>query len=481
MREPLSSLDQSFLSLEAANTPMHAGAVLVLGPGGAFGADARALAEIGRERTGTVPRLHLRLEPAGFPLRSATWVEDPVFDAALHVRHEQLASPGDRAVLADRVAELMAVPLARDRPLWDLHVLGGLDQDRTSVLVRIHPALAWGLDAVDLVLGLFDGLHGSAQDQSVVSIMPRLESADRATAGGLMAGASAGLNRGARLVDPRRVPAELAGRVERAVETARITAAVARGLAGPAPRSALNGALGPPRRVEMRCLDLDDIHGVRKVHAGTVNDVVLAAIAGGLRSWMAAQGNLCEQPLRVWIPVSRRNGPDRGAGGLHSGYLVDLPIDEPDPIARLHAVRTAMSVNKLAGSNRGPGAFPVLAERIPAGLSRLAGPVAGRLTAFLGTRLFNLVVTTVPLPDLPLRMAGRPLEEVYPVVPLGSGQALSLAVATHREQLHIGLHADPDLVVHLDRLGDAIVAALTDLVGTAGIVTDRAGMDETPE
>jgi len=467
VRQPLWSLDQSFLSLEVASTPMHAGAVLVLGPKGAFGADARALAEIVRERTGAVSRLRLRLESPGFPLRSAAWVEDPVFDVALHVRHEQLASPGDYAVLADRVAELMAVPLARDRPLWELHVLGGLGQGRTAVLVKIHPGLAGGLDAVDLVLGLFDGLRGSAQDQSVVSIMPRLESANRGTADGLMAGVSAGLGRVARLVDPRRVPAELAGRVERAVETARITAAVARGLARPAPGSALNGAVGPSRRVEMRCLDLDDIHRVRKVHAGTVNDVVLAAIAGGLRSWMAAEGNLCEHPLRVLIPVSRRNGPDRRAGSLHSGYLVDLPIHEPDPIARLHAVRQAMSVNKLAGPNRGPGAFPVLAERIPTGLSWLAGPGAWRLTAPLGTRLFNLVVTTVPLPDLPLRMAGRPLEEAYPVVPLGPGHALSLAVTTHRERMHIGLHADPDVVAHLDRLGDAIVAALAALVATA--------------
>jgi WS/DGAT/MGAT family acyltransferase len=363
----------------------------------------------------------------------------------------------------------MAVPLARDRPLWELHVLGGLAQDRIAVLVKIHAALACDLDVVDLGLGVFDEVRGGTQDQAVVSILPRLGSADRDTARGTMAGLSAGLHRVARVVDPRKVAAGLVGRVHDAGETARITAAVTERLVRPTPSSLLNAAVGPTRRVDMRHVDLDDIHRVRKLHGGTVNDVVLAMLAGGLRTWMAAEGEGKPpgRPLRVLVPVALNSrDPDRGIGSALGGYLVDLPIGEPDPVARLHAVRQAMSVNKLAGPHRGPGAFPVLAERVPALVPWLAAAVAGRLAAPGAVRLFNTVVTSLSLHNLVLSVAGNPLEEVYPLVPLGERHALALAVAAYRDKLHIGLHADPEAIPHLDQLGDAVTAALTELAHT---------------
>jgi WS/DGAT/MGAT family acyltransferase len=208
-------------------------------------------------------------------------------------------------------------------------------------------------------------------------------------------------------------------------------------------------------------LDLDGIHVVRKTHGGTVNDVLLAIVAGGLRSWLATRGDAGRGPLRALVPVSRPH-PDPGdtCGNRLSGYLVDLPIEEPDPLARLTAVRDAMRANKAAGPNRGAGAFPTLVDYLPPIVPRLAGPLAAPSSA----RLFNTVITQVPLPNLDLTLAGARLAEVYPVVPLAAGQALGIAVTTYGATAHVGLHADADALPDVDHLAAGLTNAHADLL-----------------
>lgn len=467
MRQPLSSLDLSFLSLEGANTPMHLGAVLVFGPGPS--GDSLGLAARLRERAATVPRLLGRLAQSGVGLDGTAWVEDPYFDAALHVRHRQLAPTAGREELADRVADLMAEPLARDRPLWELHVLGGLADGRTAVVVKIHHALADGLRAIELGLDLFDDVGGAAET-AVLRVLPGLPPSNEGTSGGLAAGLVGLLHPLSRLLDPRTAANGFTRQAELAGETASIAAAVAKTLLSPAPPSSLNVPVGPTRRLVMHQVDLDDVHLVRKQHGGTVNDVVLAVVAGALRSWMTSHGQLPDKPLRVLVPVSlRHRSPDRQVGNSLSGYLVDLPTSEADPLARLHTLREAMSLNKMSGPLRGPGAFPVLVERLPPLVHRLAAPLVGRLAGHAGARLFNAVLTSVPVPDVPLHLAGCPLEEVYPVVPLGPGQTLGIAVSSYRGSLHIGLHADPAALPDAGELGAALTAALADLLASTEI------------
>lgn len=465
MRQPLSSLDLSFLSLETTNTPMHLGAALVFGPGRSE--SPLELATCLRERARAVPRLRCRLAPAGHGHADAAWEEDPYFDPALHVRHRQLPSPAGRDDLAGHVAELMEAPLARDRPLWELHVLGGLPDGRTAVVVKIHHALADGLRAIELGLNLFDRLSGSPADAPpVVRTLPGVR--PDVPGRGPVPGLAGVLRPLGRLLDPRAAAAGLLRQAEVAQESAGIATAVARTLLSPAPSSSLNVAVGPTRRFAMHRVDLDDVHLVRKRHGGTVNDVILTVVAGGLRTWMAAQGDLPDKPLRVLVPVSRRHrDPRRRGSNSLSGYLVDLPTGEADPLARLHAVREAMSVNKAAGPLRGPGAFPVLAERLPPQAHRMAGSLIGGLAAPVAARLFNAVLTNVPVPDIPLSVAGSPLEEVYPIVPLAPGQALGIAVSPFRGSLHIGLHSDAAAVPDGDALGSALAVALSELVDAA--------------
>jgi diacylglycerol O-acyltransferase len=396
VNQPLSSLDLSFLTLEGPNTPMHLGAVLVFGP--ALSQGSLRLATTLRTRTAAIPRLRCRLVRAGLGRGNTAWDEHPHFDPALHVHHRQLPPTAGREDLADSVAEFLAAPLARERPLWELHVLGGLPYGRTAVVVKIHHALADGLRAVELGMDLFDDLNGSTDNaRPVLRVVPPHQHDDPPAGRGLAAGLAGALRPLTHLVDPRNAAAGLLRQAKLARETAGIATAVANTLFSPAPPSPLNVTLGPTRRFATHRVDLDDVHLVRQQHGGTVNDVVLAVVAGGLRTWMTTHGHLPDKPLRVLVPVSRRHrDPHRRVGNSLSGYLVDLPTGEPDPLARLHLVRGAMSVNKKAGPLRGPGAFPVLAERLPPQAHRMAASLIATLAAPVAARLFNAVDITAP-------------------------------------------------------------------------------------
>jgi diacylglycerol O-acyltransferase / wax synthase len=463
--ERLSSLDLSFLCLEGPDTPMHLGAVLILRPG-AHADGAQRLTVALRRRVASTPRLRRRLASVAFPPGAAAWVEDPDFDPVAHVQQGSLPAPGGRDELAARAAELLAIPLQRSRPLWELHVLDGLADGSVAVLAKIHHALADGLRAIGLGFALFDDASDPDRcepdrcDQPAPDRAPRAAAAD---AGRGLAGAVGNLiGSVSPLLDPRTASGELARYTGQALAATGIAASLLHTLCRPAPVSPLNVTMGPARRFAMLRADLDDVQLVRKAHGGTVNDVLLAVVAGGLRTWLARRKHPLASPVRVLIPVSRppRNAGDT-AGNLLSGYLLDLPINEPDPLDRLRAVRHSMAMNKAAGPARGPGAFPLLADLLPSLVHRLAGPFA----APLASRLFNTVITSVPLPDVPLTLAGAELAEIYPVVPLASRQALGVAISTYRRTVHIGLHADHATMPDLDGLGHDLSTELTELAG----------------
>lgn len=208
-------------------------------------------------------------------------------------------------------------------------------------------------------------------------------------------------------------------------------------------------------------IDLDDVHRVRKTVGGTVNDVLIAVVAGALRRWLDERGDGSEGVApRALIPVSkRRPRTAHPQGNRLSGYLIRLPVDDPDPLGRLRTVRTAMDRNKDAGPNRGAGAVALLADHVPPLGHRIGGPVVGQAARLL----FDILVTSVPLPSLGLKLGGCPLTEVFPFAPLARGQALAVAVSTYRGQVHYGLVADAEAVPDLDVLARALteeVAAL---------------------
>ncbi|MCH5670939.1 wax ester/triacylglycerol synthase family O-acyltransferase [Streptomyces gilvus] len=438
----LAPLDLAFWNIESAEHPMHLGALGVFSAhsptAGAHAADLLAA------RAAAVPGLRMRIrdvwQPFSFrPLAfgGATREPDPRFDPLHHVRLH--APTADFHAVAGRLLER---PLERGRPPWEAHVLPGEDGVSFAVLFKFHHALADGLRALTLAAAVLDPMD-------LPERRPRPQEPRR------------GL-----LPDVRRLPELVRGAVSDAGRALDIGASLAVSGLGVRSSSALAAEPTGTRRTAGVVIDLDDVHRVRKSEGGTVNDVLIAVVAGALRRWLDERGDGSEgvRP-RALIPVSRRRPRTATPQGNRlSGYVIRLPVDDPDPLGRLGTVRTAMDRNKDAGPNRGAGAVALLADHVPPLGLRLGGPLAGQAARLW----FDILVTSVPLPSIGLKLGGNPVTEVYPLAPLARGQALAVAVSTYRGHVHYGLVADAKAVPDLDRLAAALTAEVETLITACG-------------
>ncbi|MGI5460032.1 wax ester/triacylglycerol synthase family O-acyltransferase [Streptomyces sp. CA-249302] len=438
----LAPLDLAFWNIESAEHPMHLGALGVFSAhtptAGAHAADLLAA------RAAGVPGLRMRIRDVWQPFcfrplafGGATRESDPDFDPLHHVRLH--APTADFHADAGR---LMERPLERGRPPWEAHVLPGEDGVSFAVLFKFHHALADGLRALTLAAAVLDPMDLPARK-------PRPE----APKGGL-------------LPDVRKLPGLVRGAVSDVGRALDIGASLAVSSLGVRSSAALAAEPTGTRRTAGVVVDLDDVHRIRKSQGGTVNDVLIAVVAGALRRWLDERGDGSEgvRP-RALIPVSkRRPRTATPQGNRLSGYLIRLPVNDPDPLARLDTVREAMDRNKDAGPNRGAGAVALLADHVPPLAHRLGGPLAGQAARLW----FDILVTSVPLPSLGLKLGGNPVTEVYPLAPLARGQALAVAVSTYRGHVHYGLVADAKAVPDLDRLAAALAAEVETLITACG-------------
>jgi len=439
--DPLAPLDLAFWNMESERHPMHLGALGVFAAhsptAGAHAADLLAA------RAAAVPGLRMRIRDTWQPLAfgGATREPAPDFDPLDHVRLH--APTADFHAVAGR---LMERPLERDRPPWEAHVLPGEDGVSFAVLFKFHHALADGLRALKLAAGVLDPVDLPERAPRAVE-PPRGPLSDV-------------------LSDVRRLPGMVPGLVRGALSDVGraldIGASLARSTLGMRPSSALTSAPSGTRRTAGVVLDIDDVHRVRKSAGGTVNDVLIAVVAGALRRWLDARGEDTEGVApRALIPVSRRRPRTaHPQGNRLSGYLIRLPVDDPDPLRRLDTVRTAMVRNKDAGPNRGAGAVALLADHVPALGHRLGGPLVGQAARLW----FDILVTSVPLPGFGLRLGGQELTEVYPLAPLAPGQSLAVANSTYRGHVHYGLVADAQAVPDLDVFARAVSEEVRDLL-----------------
>ncbi|MPY57953.1 WS/DGAT domain-containing protein, partial [Streptomyces spongiae] len=264
------------------------------------------------------------------------------------------------------------------------------------------------------------------------------------------------------LPDVRRLPGLVRGALSDVGRALDIGASVARSTLDVRPCPALTSRSSGTRRTAGVVLDLDEVHTVRKAVGGTVNDVLIAIVAGALRRWLDERGDGSEGVTpRALIPVSkRRPRTAHPQGNRLSGYLIRLPVDEPDPLGRLATVRNAMDRNKDAGPNRGAGAVALLADHVPPLGHRLGGPLVSQAARLW----FDILVTSVPLPGLGLRLGGHALTEVYPFAPLARGQSLAVAVSTYRGRVHYGLVADAEAVPDLDRFAESVSGEMETLL-----------------
>jgi WS/DGAT/MGAT family acyltransferase len=459
MSDRLSPLDVSFLYMETPTTAMHVGGVATFEPpDGGF--DYDRLVELISRRIALVPRYRQKVRFIPGRLANPIWVDDEDFDVTYHVRRSALPKPGTAGQLRELAGRLQSRQLDRNRPLWEIYLVEGLEAGRVAIITKTHHAMVDGVSAVDIGTVMLD-LSPTPRDVPDDDWTPTKAPGTAA----LMVGA---------VTDFVRRPTQALDTARSAVVDARATASKvasvasgilqsARTMARAAPSSPLNATIGEQRRFGMAKTELDDYKRVRKAHGGTVNDVVLATVAGALRTWLLTRGESVTPTttIRAMVPVSVRADGESG-GNRVSSYFVDLPVGEGNPVMRLHQVSFAMRAHKESGESVGADALVQLTGFAPPTIHALGARVASGFSK----RLFNVVVTNVPGPQFPLYAAGARMLEMYPVVPLSKGQAVSIGLTSYDGGVYYGLNADRDAMPDIDILASCIEESLAELVGT---------------
>ena len=455
----LTGLDSSFLHLERDASHMHVAACVVLD--GKAPAYEDLVAELDG-RLHLVPRYRQRL--AFVPLQQGrpVWVDDPHFNVSFHIRHTALPKPGGDVELKRLAGRVFSQALDRSRPLWELWLVEGLSGDRFALLSKTHHALVDGISGVDLISVLFDTspdpMPVAAPDRDWIARplpapMQLLADAlvERATVPGEIV-------RGVRAVlrGPRQVLDKMSGAL---VGLGAMTWAGLRS----APPSPFNVQIGPHRRFTWVQGDLGDFKQVKNALGGTVNDVVLAVVAGALGRYMRLHGEPTDDVvLRAMVPVSVRADVERGAlGNRVAAMWAPLPVGISDPVTRLQTISDAMQEIKQSGQAVGAQVLTTLTGFAPPTIMAQAARLQAR------QRLFNLVVTNVPGPQLPLFLLGRQLDAVYPMVPLAENTALGIAIMSYNGQLNFGLVSDFDTVPDLEVLAEELQSAIAELSAAA--------------
>src|SRR5690349_19675523 len=442
----LSAVDAAFLHQEGEATHMHIGAIA------RFAAPAPPypdLLEHIRGRLHLVPRYRQKLAvpPGGFGRQR--WIDDPRFNLEYHVRHTALPRPGDDERLLRLAGRVFSQRLDRTKPLWELWMVEGLEEDRWALLSKTHHSLVDGVSGVDLTTMLFDLAPDAPHLESGEVWVPHPE-----PSGAELAAAS--LTSAARrsLGLPLRA-ASLASR-----ETLNGLAEVARASMSSAPDTPLNVEISPHRRIAIAPAELDDFKLVKNAFGGTVNDVVLAVVAGALRDWLHSRGLRTEGlEMKACVPVSTRAPDDDGSLGNRITQLIaPLPIHLADPVERLHAVSAAMAGIKESKQ--------ALGAELIAGAQDFAPPtiLAQSSRINFSTRFYNLLVTNIPGPQFPLYLLGRELEEIFPVAFLAGDRALAIAIMSFNGGMNFGLIGDLDAMADIEVVTEGITHSLRELV-----------------
>jgi WS/DGAT/MGAT family acyltransferase len=449
--ERLSTLDSLFLELEDRSAHMHVGAVAVFeGPPPPY----RNLLALIQARLEHVPRYRQRVMPVPLKQGRPVWIDETQFDLEYHVRRTALPAPGGDAELKKLVGRLFSQALDREKPLWEMWLVEGLGDARFAIVSKTHHCMLDGISGVDLATVLMDPQPDSAPPPPPAPWTPRkAPKASDLLLDSLKEQFSHPLRMARQALEPNSEAVKVLGQMFSGFKP--LMDVVSMGLA---PVSPLNVPIGPHRRFEMLELPLEKVKEVRKKLRGTVNDILLATIAGALRKWLSARGEAPAADLRVLVPVSMRKRKDRGTyGNQIAAVFCPLPLGEADPVQRLRKVHDAMMVVKKSGSAVGAQTLSRLSDFAPPQLLAQAA----RLQAV--TRMFNLVVTNVPGPQFPLYLLGKRMLHCYPQVPLAAQQALGVALLSYDGRIGVGLLGDADAARDLAELPQAIHASLDEL------------------
>ena len=469
MSERLRARDLALLAEDSARVPMHNATLEIFDPGDS-GFDYDALVAHIDDRIAFVPRYRQRVRRVPGRLANPVWVDDENFDLAYHVRRSALPRPGTMDQLRELTARIMSRRLDPDRPLWEVYFVEGLEGGRVALLSKSHQILVDGIATVDLGQVLLDVDPGPRPLVHEGWVPPH-----EPTPAGLALDAVAESLRHPRVaIGTARSTAEALGR------SVGGTAARLGSLAGvlsarrPSSDSPFNVSPSAQRRIVLVRTSLKDYRKVRRVHGGTVNDVILATLAGAVRMWLMTRAESvgAGRRLRALVPMSviDEELEPTSLGSQVVGHLVDLPIGEGSPVVRLHQVSYALRAHSETGR-------AVAADRIAgvAGFAPTTFHALGSRVAFAeaGGNV-NLVVTNVPGPQFPMYLAGAEMVETYPVPPLQEGFSLAVGVTSYDGAVYYGITADFDALPDIEVLGQCVREALDELVDSASDSRPRA-------
>ena len=489
----LTGLDATFLHMENSNQFGHVAGLSVFArpddPDYEPYASWRTQLE---RRLHLLPPLRRRLREVPLGLDHPYWIDDPNFDLDFHVRHTAVPPPGRDDQLATTVSRLVARPLDRRRPLWLSYVIEGLSDERFAVLTIVHHAAVDGASGVDLLTLMLD--HQPEPEEVPPPTEPwhgepipgDLEMVARGTLGlarkpgrALLLGARTVAEFGRATRNPALVHAanefrhSLRGPLGTVLNLGRDRGEERDHAptlpSGRPPRTPFNDAIGPHRKLAIGSTSLDAVKAIKSTYRATVNDVVIAACAGGLRTWLELHEALPNDPLVALVPVSVRTGEETDRWTNRVSMLTAvLPTDEPDPVKRIARVHEAMSQSKELFRALPAERLTDAAEFPPPAVFARAMRLSARLR--LGSRLSpgNLVISNVPGPREPLYAAGAKLEHYYPVSVITEGQGLNITVHSYLDRLDFGLVSSPELMPDVDALLDAILLQVDELAERAG-------------
>ncbi len=459
----LSALDASFLYLERPIMHMHVAGLSILDPSSRLGGKLRAedLAAVMASRLHLVPRFRQKVVTVPGNVARPVWVDDDDFDIEFHLRRAALPAPGGHRELADFVQRVHSRPLDRTKPLWESYFIEGLQDGLCAVLTKVHHAMIDGISGIDIATVMFD----FSPEPQVLAPEPWIPEPEPTRADLLRealreqfvhpVSALAGTTQAA-----VRAPA-------RALEGLGAALAGVRDLAGMGvpPKGPFDGKVGSNRRFAMADAPVQRFKDVKNAAGGTVNDVVLAVVAGALQKVLKARREPTRgRTLRVMVPVSVRTEAEKMAlGNRVSVTFVDVPVGPMDPIRRLH--RITESTRDLKESMMAVGADSIM------NLGTWAPPTLHALAARLVSRgrWFNLVISNVPGPQVPMYIAGARLLVNYPVMPLAENVGLSVAVTSLAGAMGFGFTGDWDGMPDIEFLGTSVEESLDELAKAAGV------------
>ncbi len=455
----LTATDASFIVSETGPSHMHVGGIMIFeGPPLPYEAILRQI----ESRLDLVPRYRQRLLIPRFEMGRPLWIDDTRFDLTYHIRHTALPPPGSTEELKRMTARVFSQRLDRSKPLWEIYVVEGLEGGRFALVCKTHHAMVDGVSGVDLATLLFD-LSPDTTPPPPPTIPWRAQPEPSQLA------VAAKLAR-----DSTKAVVDIASSVLNSVSTPEHTSTVLResvealgevvmATLSSAPPSPLNVSIGPHRRVTWVRTQLSDYKLIKDTLGGTVNDVVLAVVAGALSRWLHGRGIRTEGlELRAAVPVSVRSRQEHNQmGNKVTAMVAPLPVYCDDPVERLSIVRESM--HGLKESKQALGAQMII------GLERFAPPTLLAQAARLqfSPRFNNLVVTNVPGPQFPLYLMGRELLEMIPVGFIVEGFALIAALVSYNGVLTFGLMGDYDALPDLETIAGHVREELAALVGAA--------------